>query len=111
MNHPNQASAHRNEGFGALADPTRRRIIALLAEEDLTVKEIAARFSISRPAISKHLRVLQRSGLVVAERRGREHVQRFDGKAMKSLAEWINHYEAFWRNKLAALKHIVEKEQ
>lgn len=96
------------DNFAAIADPTRREIISLLAERERTVNEIAALFEISRPAISKHLGVLRAAGLVVEERKGREHIQRFNGAALQPVANWINTYEAFWDSKLAALKAQVE---
>jgi DNA-binding transcriptional ArsR family regulator len=108
MTDPISPEGARDGGFAALADPTRRRIIALLAERDRTVNEIAAQFSISRPAISRHLRVLHRSGLVMDERRGRERLQRFDGAALQPVVDWVSRYEGFWRQKLGALKRLVE---
>jgi len=110
MGYPNRSSTPRPDGFAALADPTRRRILALLAEGDRTVSEIAADFPISRPAISKHLRLLRGAGLVSEVRRGRERVQRFDGEALGPVAEWVTRYEKFWKKKLAALKELVEEE-
>jgi DNA-binding transcriptional ArsR family regulator len=103
-----QTPVPQGDGFAALADPTRRRIIALLADRDRTVNEIAAQFAISRPAVSRHLRVLHRTGLVRDEKRGRERIQRFDGAALQPVADWVNRYEAFWRQKLDALKRLME---
>ena len=111
MNDPNRSPNAREDGFAALADPTRRRILALLAEGERTVSEIAAEFPVSRPAISKHLRVLRRSGLVVEERRGRERLQRFDGDALGPVADWVAYYEGFWRRKLAALEQILKERE
>jgi len=74
MSYQKAITTSENNGFTALADPTRRRIIALLAVRDRTVKEIAEHFSVSRPAISKHLRVLRKAGLVTERKRGRERV-------------------------------------
>ncbi len=108
MGYSTGITAYESDGFAALADPTRRRIIALLAERDRTVKEIAEHFSVSRPAISKHLQVLRRAGLVAETKRGRERVQRFEGSALQSVGDWIRHYEAFWQERLATLKQLVE---
>lgn len=94
--------------FAAIADPTRRAIISLLAERELTINDIATAFEISRPAISKHLRVLREAGLVVEEKRGREHIQHFNGAALQPVANWVKTYEVFWDRKLAALKARVE---
>ncbi|MGD8396507.1 MAG: metalloregulator ArsR/SmtB family transcription factor [Candidatus Eiseniibacteriota bacterium] len=111
----NRTSPHAvppsRDGFSALADPSRRRIIALLAEREHTVKEIAAHFAMSRPAISKHLRVLREAGLVREERRGRERVQRFDGTALRPIADWVERYESHWRRSLATLKQLVEEDR
>ena len=97
------------DNFAAIADPTRREIISMLAERERTVNEIAAAFEISRPAISKHLRVLRAAGLVVEEKQGRQHIQRFTGAALQPVANWVNTYEAFWDRKLAALKSQIEQ--
>lgn len=97
--------------FAALADPTRREILALLTERDRTVKEIAACFEISRPAVSKHLRILRRSGWVRETKIGRERVQCFDGAALQSVSDWIHRYEQFWERKLETLKSLVEEEE
>ena len=98
------------QGFAAIADPTRRRIIALLAERDRTVKEISAQFEVSRPAISKHLRILRQAGLVTETKKGRERFQHFEGSALQPVADWVKRYEAFWSDRLANLKSIVEDE-
>jgi DNA-binding transcriptional ArsR family regulator len=111
MGYVNTPPASPDDHFTALADPTRRRIIAMLVERDRTVNEIAEEFDISRPAISKHLRVLRHAGLVREEKRGRERIQRFNGAALKPVADWINKYESFWEQKLAGLKRLVEEEQ
>lgn len=96
--------------FTAIADPTRRQIVALLADRDRTVNEIAGTFDISRPAVSKHLRVLRRAGLVDQVKRGRTHVQHFNADALRPVAEWINHYGQFWDERLATLKAMIEED-
>jgi DNA-binding transcriptional ArsR family regulator len=111
MNRSLAADVRHEDGFAALADPTRRRIIALLAERERTVKELAAEFPVSRPAISKHLRVLRRSGLVSESKRGRERVQRFDGAALEPVAQWVTRYERFWQERIAKLKQLVEENE
>ena len=97
--------------FAALADPNRRQIVALLAEQDLTVNEIADQFDISRPAVSKHLKILRESGLVVEEKVGREHRQRFNGAALGPVSDWITRYESFWEQRLNTLKGLVEDKE
>ena len=97
--------------FTAIADPTRRRIIGLLADQDRTVNEIASAFELTRPAISKHLRVLRETGLVFEKKEGRHHVQCFNGDGLAPLADWVRTYEDFWDRKLAKLKSMVEDDQ
>ena len=97
--------------FTAIADPTRRRIIALLAEQDRTVNEISDAFDLTRPAISKHLRVLRETGLVIEKKEGRQHVQSFNGDGLAPLSDWVRMYEDFWVRKLAKLKSMLENDQ
>lgn len=97
--------------FSAIADPTRRQIIALLAQQDLTINEIAEAFDLTRPAISKHLRVLRATGLVVERKEGRAHVQRFHGEGLAPVSDWIRTYEAFWDRRLETLKALLEDEK
>lgn len=95
--------------FGALADPVRRAILARLATGSATVGELAQPFRISRPAISKHLRVLERARLVRREREGRVSRCELDGAPMGDAAEWIGRYRAFWTAQLGALARYVEQ--
>lgn len=97
--------------FGALADPTRRAIISRLALGDTTVRELATPFDISRPAISKHLRVLERAGLVRTERDGRASRCVLDGGAMRDAAAWLHGYRAFWTGRLDALARHAERKR
>ena len=87
----------------ALADPTRRTIVELLAECDHTAGEIAARFDTSRPAVSRHLRVLREHGLVRVREDGRHRVYSLDPAPLEELDEWLAHYRGFWTNRLDAL--------
>lgn len=82
--------------FGALADPTRRRIVERLARRPLTVGEIAADFSISQPAISKHLRVLEEAGLMKRDIVGRTHHCRLEPKTMQAASGWLESQQRFW---------------
>ena len=95
--------------FAALADPTRRAILARLTKSDATVGELAQPFRVSRPAISKHLRVLERAGLVQRAREGRISRCELDARAMRAAAEWMERYRVFWTNRLADLKDYVEE--
>src|SRR5215467_5439399 len=102
-------SAQLDLTFGALADPTRRAILARLALGEATVGDLAEPFRVSRPAISKHLRVLERAGLVRREREGRVSRCELDANAMREAAEWIEQYRAFWTNRLGDLKRYIEE--
>jgi DNA-binding transcriptional ArsR family regulator len=93
--------------FSALADPTRRAILSRLAVEDATVGELAEPFEISRPAISKHLRVLERAGLVRRTRDGRISRCELDAEPMKNAAEWVDHYRQFWESQLDSLARYL----
>jgi DNA-binding transcriptional ArsR family regulator len=87
----------------ALADPTRRTIVELLAEQELSAGELAARFETSRPAVSRHLRVLREQGLVQARLEGRRRVYSLDPEPLEELDEWLSRYRGFWTNRLDAL--------
>jgi DNA-binding transcriptional ArsR family regulator len=95
--------------FGALADRTRRAILDRLAGGDATVGELARPFKVSRPAISKHLRVLERAGLVRRAREGRFSRCALDGASMRRAADWMNGYREFWSGRLEALARFVER--
>ena len=94
--------------FGALADSTRRGILARLAQGEATVGELARPFRISRPAISKHLRVLERAQLVHTTREGRISRCRFNAGGMRDAAAWVEYYSRFWEGQLDALARYVE---
>jgi DNA-binding transcriptional ArsR family regulator len=82
--------------FAALADPTRRAILARLTEGPATVKELSAPFAISGPAVSKHLRVLERAGLVARGREAQWRPRRLEAAPLKEVAEWADDYRRFW---------------
>jgi DNA-binding transcriptional ArsR family regulator len=96
--------------FEAIADPTRRALLDVLqARGPLRAGDLAARFPrISRPAVSRHLRVLRGAGLVRAERRGRELWYRLDAQPLSHVDDWVRRYRSFWRNKLERLKQTIE---
>ena len=95
--------------FSALADPTRRAILARLALGESTVSELAAPFDMSLPAVSKHLKVLEGAGLLARARQGRVHRCQIDGRTMREAADWIEHYRAFWDGQLDALTAYLDK--
>jgi DNA-binding transcriptional ArsR family regulator len=94
--------------FRALADPTRRRILRDLAHEPASIADVASRFEISRPAVVKHLTILKEGGLIAVAPRGRERINVLKPKALRSAADWLGFFDAFWDDKLAKLKHVVE---
>lgn len=95
--------------FKALADPTRRAILASLCDGGRSAGDIARRFPVSRPAISKHLRLLREAKLVVEARRGRSRLYELNARPLQSVDEWIADYRQFWRMQLRNLKHHVEE--
>ena len=94
--------------FAALADPTRRAILQRLATGDMAAGHIAGAFPISRPAVSKHLRILRQAALVQEERRGRQRVYRLNAQPLREVDHWLNPYRAFWEKNLVSLKRHVE---
>jgi DNA-binding transcriptional ArsR family regulator len=95
--------------FSALADPTRRAMLACLAFAESSVTELATPFNISLPAFSKHLRVLQQAGLISREKRGRINLCRLVATPMQEAAAWIDRYRLFWEKQLDALAAYLEK--
>jgi DNA-binding transcriptional ArsR family regulator len=95
--------------FEALADPTRRRIVELVAERERSAGEIAAAFSISRPGVSKHLRVLREEGLVVAREDGTRRLYSLEPKALDEVDDWVERCRSFWRNRLDALETELKR--
>jgi DNA-binding transcriptional ArsR family regulator len=91
--------------FDALADPTRRRVLELLAERDRSAGEIAAAFTVSRPAVSRHLRVLREAGLVHARRDAQRRVYGIDAAPLHEVDAWLDRYRRFWPERLDALEH------
>jgi DNA-binding transcriptional ArsR family regulator len=97
--------------FGALADPTRRAILGTLANGDATVGELARPFDVSRPAISKHLRVLERAGLVHRSKDGRVSRCGLDAKPMRDAALWVERYRTFWEQRFDSLSRYLEQDE
>jgi DNA-binding transcriptional ArsR family regulator len=87
----------------ALSDPTRRRIVELLAERELSAGELAARFSTSRPAVSRHLRVLREHGLVAVRSEAQRRLYSLDPAPLAELDAWLGRYRSFWAQRLDAL--------
>jgi DNA-binding transcriptional ArsR family regulator len=96
--------------FQALADPTRRAVLDMLRRGSQPAGEIAEAFPISRPAISKHLRLLRRAHLVQEHREGRNRVYQLNPEPLRAVDAWLDQYRTFWSANLASLKEFVESE-
>ena len=96
--------------FRAIADPTRREILGMLRGGPYNVGEIAANFRTSRPAISKHLRMLRAVGLVATTQRGTARICALNAEPLRVVSDWITDYEAYWGKTLQSLKYYVEDE-
>jgi DNA-binding transcriptional ArsR family regulator len=94
--------------FRALADPTRRRILRDLAREPASIADVASRFDMSRPAVVKHLTILKEGGLIAVAPRGRERINVLRPDNLRTASQWLSFFDAFWDEKLAKLKHVVE---
>jgi len=107
-----QSASELDQTFAALGDPTRRAILARLRQGPATVGEVAAPFAMSLYGVSKHVRVLERAGLVRRDVRGRVHHLHLCAGPLESAAAWTDRYRAFWEGRLDALaKHVEEKQE
>ena len=97
--------------FGALADPTRRAILARLADGDANVAELAAPFAISQPAISRHLKVLERAGLVSRQRQATARLSHLEAEPMREAASWLMGYRGYWSESFDRLDELLERLQ
>jgi DNA-binding transcriptional ArsR family regulator len=95
--------------FRALADPTRRAVFERLTLGEAAVKELTARFDVSQPAISQHLSALRKAGLVSERREGRHAYYRVKPAGLRPLVDWIEHYQAFWHERIDRLKHVLKE--
>src|SRR5215831_10267904 len=93
-----------SQTFSALADPTRRAILARLASGEASVSELAAPFAMSLPAISKHLKVLEHAGLITRSREAQWRPCRLEPRPLKNAADWLEHYRVFWEQSLDRLE-------
>ncbi len=93
--------------FGALADPTRRAILARLAQGDLPVRELAAPFPMSQPAISRHLKVLERAGLISRTRRATARLSHIEPEPLRDATEWLARYQAIWDERFERLDELL----
>ena len=96
--------------FGAVADATRRSMLDRLRDGPLTVTELARPYAMSLNAVSKHVKTLERAGLIRRSINGREHSCRLDAARLEEASEWMNYYSAFWTSRMDALEnHLVKK--
>jgi DNA-binding transcriptional ArsR family regulator len=108
---PELASDHLSATFAALADPTRRAILAKLASGETSVTELAAPFDMSLPAISKHLKVLERAGLIARGREAQWRPCRLEAGPLRDVAKWIEHYRRFWEQSFDRLEEYLREVQ
>src|SRR5215472_7472917 len=104
-------SRRRNYLFRAISDPSRREILDILRSGQQTAGGIAQNFRMSRPAISKHLRVLHSAGLVLTRRHGNQTLCRLNGQPLHAVSDWVRGYELFWKESLRSLKQHMEDEE
>ncbi|QUW23148.1 winged helix-turn-helix transcriptional regulator [Sporosarcina sp. Marseille-Q4063] len=97
--------------FQAIADPTRRKLLELLAEGQLSIASLSSHFTMSRTAVTKHLGILESAGLVSSQKAGREKLYRLEAKPLQTLKQWLEFYEQYWDDKLEKLKMIVEEDK
>ena len=97
--------------FEAIADPSRRQILHLLSRKKLSVNSLAENFAMSRPAVSKHIRILREAGFITIEEVGRERHCALKKDGFTELHQWLHYFESFWNKKLDALERFLESEQ
>ena len=97
-------------GFRALADPTRRNILQLLAHKDMTIAEVAENFQMTRAAVKKHLTVLKDGGLISVQVHGRSRLNTLNANGLKQVFDWFGFFDTFWDDRLNTLKTDIEKD-
>ncbi|QHW34612.1 winged helix-turn-helix transcriptional regulator [Paenibacillus rhizovicinus] len=101
----------KHDVFQAIADPTRREVLRLLVDKEMPVTAISGHFTMTRTAVSKHLRILSEAGLVKERKVGRETRYRLETQPLQELRNWLQYYERYWENKLSALQRLVESDE
>ena len=97
-------------GFRALADPTRRKILQLLAKNDMTIGEVADNFQMTRAAVKKHLTILNEGNLISVQVDGRSRLNTLNTDGLKQVFDWFGYFNTFWDNRLETLKSEIEKD-
>lgn len=103
-------TAAEQMGFRALADPTRRSILQLLANNDMSIAEVADNFEMTRAAVKKHLTILNDGGLISVEVDGRSRMNSLNLDGLKQVFDWFGYFDAFWDERLNTLKSEIEKD-
>tara|TARA_R110002049_G_scaffold81149_4_gene206225 strand:+ start:79 stop:393 length:315 start_codon:yes stop_codon:yes gene_type:complete len=96
--------------FRALADPTRRDILMMLAQQDMTIAEVAENFDMTRAAVKKHLSVLSDGNLITVRPEGRARINTLNPQGLKQVFDWFGYFDAFWDDRLSRLKASIEKD-
>ncbi len=104
------SNEHLQGAFRALADPTRREIVLMLRDRDMTIAEVSQHFDMTRAAVKKHLIVLTEGDLITMRRKGRETFNHLEPQALKPVQDWFEHFSRFWDDKLTALQKAVAEE-
>jgi len=99
----------RRDVFQAIADPTRREIINMIAHRSLNLNAVAGNFDVSRPAISKHIKILTECGLITIRQEGRQRFCEANLKSLVEVSSWVDQYSAFWTARLDALEAYLDK--
>ncbi|MEK5389078.1 metalloregulator ArsR/SmtB family transcription factor [Margalitia sp. FSL K6-0131] len=101
----------KHDVFQAVADPTRRKMLILLADKEMPIASITEQFPLSRTAVNKHLHVLADAGLVQSKKVGREIRYKLQPEPLKELQKWLSFFEKYWADRLSALKEFVENDE
>ncbi len=101
----------RRDVFQAIADPTRRQILGIIANRPLNLNTVAENFNVSRPAISKHIKILTQCGLIVIKKQGRDHFCEAKLEKLNEVNDWVAQYKKFWEQKLDALEIYLQELQ
>lgn len=99
----------RRDVFQAIADPTRREIIRLIAKESMNLNAIAINFNVTRPAISNHIRILNECGIITIEQQGRERYCKIQPANLKEISDWIGQFNALWEQRLVSFEKYVNQ--
>lgn len=99
----------RLDAFQVIADPSRRQILYMLSKNSSSINSLAENFDMSRPAVSKHIKVLYEGGFITIEDKGRERYCNLNKDGFKEVQEWLNYFDNFWKTKLGKLEQLLNK--